>query len=44
MAEELTVVYQNQTWKLVPLWLDKKSVGSPWIYKIKTKSDEFIER
>nr|GEU55251.1 Gag-Pol polyprotein [Tanacetum cinerariifolium] len=44
MAEELAALHQTQTWDLVPLRVGKCVIGSPWVYKIKTKSDGFIER
>ncbi|GJW56764.1 uncharacterized mitochondrial protein-like protein [Tanacetum coccineum] len=44
MAEELVALHQTQTWDLVPLPLDKRAIGSRWVYKIKTKSDGSIER
>ncbi|GKB36103.1 gag-pol polyprotein, partial [Tanacetum coccineum] len=44
MAEELAALHQTQTWDLVPLSVGKRAIGSRWVYKIKTKSDGFIER
>ena len=44
MKEELDALYKNHTWDLVTLPPGKSVVGCKWIYKIKTRSDEFIER
>ena len=44
LHDELVVLYQTQTWDLVPLLVDKRAIGSYWVYKIKTKSDGSIER
>ncbi|XP_073270455.1 uncharacterized protein [Primulina huaijiensis] len=44
MAEELTALHQTQTWDLVLLPPGKHTIGSRWVYKIKTKSDGSIER
>ncbi|KAK9187228.1 hypothetical protein WN944_018620 [Citrus x changshan-huyou] len=44
MQEELTALYQNQTWSLVPRPPDTNVVGSKWVYKIKDKEDGSIDR
>ncbi|XP_075489641.1 uncharacterized protein LOC142528475 [Primulina tabacum] len=43
-AEELTALHQTHTWDLVLLPPRKHTIGSRWVYKIKTKSDGSIER
>jgi len=35
MIVEMLAHDQNQTWKLVPLPLDRKSIGCWWVYAIK---------
>ncbi|KAK9214355.1 hypothetical protein WN944_006344 [Citrus x changshan-huyou] len=44
MQEELTALYQNQTWSLMPRPPDTNVVGSKWVYKIKHKEDGSIDR
>ena len=44
MKEELDALSKNHTWDLVTLPPRKSVVGCKWIYKIKTRSDGFIER
>ena len=44
MKEELDALSKNHTWNLVRLPPRKSVVGYKWIYKIKTRSDGFIER
>ena len=44
MAEELSALDRTSTWDLVPLPAGKKTIGSRWVYKIKTRSDGSIER
>jgi len=43
-GEELTALHHTYIWDLVPLSLGKCPIGSRWVYKIKTKSDDSIER
>jgi len=35
MIDEMQTLEQNGTWELVPLPLDKKTVGCRWVYTIK---------
>ena len=44
MNEELKTLEQDETWKIVPLPKNKKSVSCKWVYKIKYNSDGTIER
>lgn len=44
MHKEIAVLYQNQTWTIVPRPSDKKVLGGKWLYKIKSKSDGTIDR
>ena len=44
MKEELDSLTKNNTWNLVTLLPGQFVVGCKWIYKIKTCSDESIER
>jgi hypothetical protein len=44
MTEELDALSRNRTWDLVDLPSNKSVVGCKWVFKIKTRSDESIER
>ncbi|KAL5539821.1 hypothetical protein UlMin_044057 [Ulmus minor] len=44
MNEELSALQKTNTWDLVPLPSGKSTIGSRWVYKIKTKSDGSVER
>ena len=44
MDEEMGVLYVNDTWDLVPLPKDKKTIGCKWVYKVKHNSDGSISR
>ena len=44
MTEELDALSKNHTWNFVTLLPGKSVVGFKWVYKIKTHSNEFIER
>ena len=44
MKEELDALTKNHTWDLVTFPPRQSVVGYKWIYKIKTRSDESIER
>ena len=43
MKEELNALSKNHTWDLVTFLPRKSMVGCKWIYKIKTRSDGYIE-
>lgn len=44
MQEEINALEKNNTWQLVCLPPSKKPIGCKWVYKIKHKADETIER
>ena len=44
MDEEMAALYGNDTWDLVPLPKDKKTIGCKWVYKVKHNSDGSISR
>ena len=44
MDEEMATLYGNDTWDLVPLPKDKKTIGYKWVYKVKHNSDGSISR
>ncbi|XP_074342734.1 uncharacterized protein LOC141680396 [Apium graveolens] len=44
MQEEMHALEKNKTWSLEPLPSDKKALGSQWVYHIKYRSDDSIER
>jgi Reverse transcriptase (RNA-dependent DNA polymerase) len=44
MKEELNALEKNNTWIIVQLPKNKKSVGCKWVYRIKYNSDDTIER
>src|SRR5579862_6152955 len=44
MAEQLSALHKTDTWDLVTLPSGKSTIGSRWVYKIKTNSDGSVER
>lgn len=44
MTQEFTILHNNDTWSLMPLPAGKKAIGCMWVYKIKHKADESVER
>jgi len=42
--EELDALNQNDTWELVPLPPDKRSISSKWVFKVKRYPDGRIQR
>ncbi|GKV10110.1 hypothetical protein SLEP1_g21521 [Rubroshorea leprosula] len=44
MQDELQALDKTRTWDLVDLLAGKPSVDCKWLYKIKTRSDGFVER
>ncbi|GJY67437.1 ribonuclease H-like domain-containing protein [Tanacetum coccineum] len=41
---EMKALYLNNTWTLTELPINRKAIGSKWVYKIKYKSDGEVER
>ena len=44
MNEETQALEANQTWRLVPLPPNKHTIGCRWVYKVKYKADDSVER
>ena len=44
MKEELDALHKIGTWDLVDLPFGKFSISSKWVYKIKTRSDDTVDR
>ena len=44
MVTDIAALKANNTWTLTPLPINKKPICCKWVYKIKYKSDRFIER
>ena len=44
MNEEMATLYGNDTWDLVPLPQDKKTIGCKWVYKVKHDNDGSISK
>ena len=44
MKEELDALHKTGTWDLVDLPSRKSTIGCKWIYKIKTRSDDTVDR
>jgi len=44
MNDEMLSLNKNETWKLVDLLQNKKSINNGWIYKIKYKANGDIDR
>lgn len=44
MKKELDALRKTQTWDLVDLLVSKSAIGCEWIYRIKTCSDNTIDR
>lgn len=44
MNQEIQALEYNHTWEIVDLPLEKKLIGSKWVYKIKYKASGEIER
>ena len=40
MTQELTALYDKNTWDLVPIHVGKKAIGCKWVYKIKIEHME----
>ena len=44
METEMTSLQENEVWDLVKLPAGRKTVGSKWVYKIKTGADGSVQR
>jgi hypothetical protein len=44
MDEEYNALMENKTWHLVPPSKNKNLIDCKWVYKIKRRADESIER
>ena len=44
METEMTSLRENHDWDLVKLPVGKKTVGSKWVYKVKTGADGSVQR
>ncbi|GAA0151919.1 transmembrane signal receptor [Lithospermum erythrorhizon] len=44
MKAKITTLDANETWELVDLPAHKKSIGCRWIYKVKYKADDTIDK
>ena len=44
METEMTSLRENNVWDLVKLPEGKKTVGSKWVYKVKTGGDGSVQR
>ena len=44
MKEELDALHKTRTWDLVDLPSVKTAISCKWVYKIKTRSDDTVDR
>ena len=44
MDAEIKSLEDNDVWDLVPLPAGRKTVGSKWVYKVKTGADGLVQR
>ena len=44
VMEEMNTLRKNNTWSITDLPQDKKTVGSKWVFIVKCKADESVER
>ena len=44
MKEELDALHKTGTWDLVDLPFGKSAIGCKWVYKIKTRSNDTVDR
>ena len=44
MNSELKALQDNYTWDIIPLRVGRKTIGCKWVYKVKLKSDDSVER
>lgn len=43
MLEDLLDIGKDRDWVIVPLLPEKGVIGSKWVYKVKTRSDGFLD-
>lgn len=44
MIEEMKSLTKNETWELVDLTLGNKPIGCKWVFTIKHKVDQLVDR
>lgn len=44
MDKEIKDLVANHTWDLVDLPLGKKPIGNKWVYQVKLKADDTLDR
>ena len=44
MKEELDALHKTGTWDFVDLPSGKSAIGCKWVYKIKTRLDDTVDR
>ena len=44
MKEEMHAIQKNDTWELTTLSQNNKAIGVKWVFKIKSKADDKIDR
>ena len=44
MKEELDALHKTGTWDLIDLPFGKSAIGCKWVYKIKTRSNDTVDR
>ena len=44
MQEELAAIEANGTWEAVDLPVNRKAIGTKWVFKIKRRLDGLVER
>jgi hypothetical protein len=44
MEEEYSALVRNETWDLIPLRSGINLIDNIWVYKVKRKADESVER
>ena len=44
MNAEIEALQKNKTWEMVDLPIKKKTVGCKWVYTIKYRANETLER